>query len=276
MEKQNIDLCLRKALEKHTTEQLDLRLQSELQKEKPSEDLVLAIMDILQERESNYPEEITDTVLESWACFKKQCAEDAAPKKSPVGWKTLTSIAAGLLVLVLLSATIPKVLGAENIFQLIAQWTETVFSFSQGKENEEYVYQTDNPGLQQVHDTVTELGVTEPVVPMWVPEGAELEELKITELPALKQVYARIANDGSVIVLSFDIYEISHNRDYAKDSTCVKTIEIEGITHYVVSNDGEWKALWVHDNIECSLSVDCQENVLHKILYSIYYTEEVK
>lgn len=271
MKKQNIDLCLREALENHTTEQLDLRLQSELSKEKPSEDLVLAIMDILQERESNYPAEITDTVLESWGRFKEQCAEDAAPKKSPVVWKTLTSIAAGLLVLVLLSATIPKALGAENIFQLIAQWSETVFSFSQGQNGpEEYVYQTDHPGLQKVYDTVTDLGVTEPVVPMWAPEGFELEEFEILELASFKRVYARLVGGSDVITLSFDIYESSRDRNYAKDGENIKSIEVEGITYYIASNDGEWKALRAFDNIEFSISTDCQEDDLYKMLYSIY------
>lgn len=276
MKKQNIDLCLREALENHTTEQLDLRLQSELSKEKPSEDLVLAIMDILQERESDYPAEITDTVLESWGRFKEQCSDDAAPKKSPVVWKTFTSIAAGLLVLVLLSATIPKALGAENFFDLIAQWTETVFSFSQGKENEEFVYQTDHPGLQQIYDAVVELGVIEPVVPMWVPEGFALEDFEIVDQNTYKRIYALLVSDGHRIVLSFDIYMVDYTQNYAKDKHSIRTVEIEGVTYYMMSNDGEWTVTWVRDKVECSIYADCQEETLYKILYSIHGLEETK
>ena len=45
-------------------------------------------------------------------------------------------------------------------------------------EQPEYVFETDHPGLQQIYDAVVEMGVTEPVVPMWVPEGYDLVEYK--------------------------------------------------------------------------------------------------
>ena len=39
---------------------------------------------------------------------------------------------------------------------------------------EEYEFRTEHPGLQEVYDAVAGLGVTEPVVPMWIPEGYTL------------------------------------------------------------------------------------------------------
>ena len=50
--------------------------------------------------------------------------------------------------------------------------------------------------------------------------------------------------------------------------------EAAGIDHFIVKNTDAWVVVWTKDNIECSISVDCQEDELDRILRSIY-TKEV-
>ena len=56
------------------------------------------------------------------------------------------------------------------------------------------------------------------------------------------------------------------------DVTTAKLIqrEISDTTFNILRNKGIWVVAWEKDNIECSIFVDCQENVLYEILDSIY------
>lgn len=271
MKRQKIDDCLRLVLQKNTTEQLDALLQAELRKDAPGEELVLTIMDIIQEREASQPAKISDTVLSSWGHYKEQCDADHQAARSAAIRRGLTKTLAGALAACLLIFAVPRVFGAENIFQLIACWTDSEFSFSnQDEDPDKFVFKTDNPGLQRIYDTVTDLGVTDPVVPMWVPDGFELVELDVSEQMAVKKVYARLESDVGGITFSAKVCDKAKSSSYSKDETYVMRYERGGVDHYIISNDGEWKAVWTQGNCECSIATDGREETLYEILSSIY------
>ena len=80
-------------------------------------------------------------------------------------------IASVLVAITLLFALLPTQANAETWWERLARWSDDFFSFFNPNESEMtedvYIFQTDNEGLQQVYDKVVELGITEPVVPMW-------------------------------------------------------------------------------------------------------------
>jgi hypothetical protein len=133
-----------------------------------------------------------------------------------------------------------------------------------------YTFTTDNPGLQQVYDAVVELGITEPVVPMWLPEKYHVIELDRKETPMSKYIWATFSDDKSLIVYKLNIYQGEPAHQYYKDDTHYEKYEQNGIVYYITQNNGWWTAVWTKENIECVLSLDCQEETLRRILRSIH------
>lgn len=263
-------------LEKLSTQQLDQMLQAQLQQEDADPAEVKRILGVLKEREKDMPAEIGDTERLAWQRYKareKEGADKPARKRSRI--LRVACIAAIFCVLTVAAAYEVE---AEGIWGRLVRWTDSVIEFfspdhaSGGQK--EYEFRTDHPGLQQVYDTVTELGVAEPVVPMWLPEGYALAFCKEMNSDNKTTVTAFFQNGDKVINYNLAAYSENVLNQYQKDETELKLVEFGGINHYIVRNTDTWVAVWTKDNIECSISVDCQEDELYKILRSVYDKEE--
>lgn len=272
---QNNMTSIRELLEQMPTQQLDAMLQAELTKEHIDENSVRLILHVLREREKDDPVEITPQIEQAWEKYRQdtQALEKRALRPAKVR-RWLLRAASAAAVLLLLVSVVPQQAEAESIWEKLARWTDSIFSFfDPGEEEfsqETYEFRTDNPGLQQVYDAVVELGVTEPVVPMWLPEGYELVECKTGIMPRQEYVYARLSNGTDKIVYKITSYSADVRYEYTKDKSQVDILEQYGITYNIMHNNEMWVVVWVKDNIECSLFVDCQEDILYEILESIY------
>ena len=137
----------------------------------------------------------------------------------------------------------------------------------------EYVFQTDNPGLQQVYDAVVALGVTEPVVPMWLPADYELKEFVHLDSPMTKGIHGSFSNGQNELVYRITVYSGEPAHQYYKDDTHYESHEREGTLFHITRNNEWWFVIWTNENIECVLTLDCTEDTLWKILESIHVTE---
>jgi len=264
--------------EHNTLEQMDVRqleeqLQLELEKNGSADpERVKSLLRIIDRRKDT--RSFSDDVNVQAACDKYR----AHQRKQMARKKKHFRIAAAALAVVLMLVIIPQAVQAENLWDVLARWTESVFALfnPSGAENEvpEVVFRTDNPGLQQVYDAVTQMGVEDPVVPMWVPEGYTLEECSTTNMQLETYVHARLKSADSELVFDVKIYTGESAPEYYKDETTVEKWEHNGVDHYIMKNKDNVVVVWTRDNIECFLSVDCQEDVLYEMLRSIYITEE--
>ncbi|MBO5130084.1 MAG: DUF4367 domain-containing protein [Oscillospiraceae bacterium] len=272
--KENKEIFLREILEQMSTEQLDEMLHSELRKNPVNGSAVRMILSVLKEREADQPVEMAPEVCEAWEQYKESTSR---PVKEPI-WqgRRLLKVASMAAVLFVLIAAISQTAEAESFWGRISRWTDSIFElFAPGEEKEsaEYVFETDHPGLQEVYDTLVELGVTEPVVPTWLPEGNRLTELKIKETASKTKVHASFGPHSNDTVLVYSVYDVNVPIEYHKDDTEVELVEIGGSTHSIIRNNGLFVTIWIKDNVECSISIDCQEDELYNILKSIYTLE---
>lgn len=265
---------LRETLGKMSTEQLDGMLQAELQKRPPDKAAVMLIMGVLKEREAGDPIEIGPELHEAWAEFSSHC-ETHRERKSNVA---LLRVASMLLILGLLLFTLPQEAGAKSLWDRFLHVTDSIFEFFNPEDRNdhcvEYKFETDNPGLQQVYEAVVELGITDPVVPMWLPEGYELVELEKTTTRTKTKIHASFEWLGHVLIYKIEMYEINITHKYYKDASIFKVKEYGGFTHNVLQNNDMLVAIWTRDNVECFLTIDCQEDTLYEILKSIYVMED--
>ena len=264
-----------------STEKLEQLLDTELHQPEPDANAVRLILDILRERDREQPCEITPQMREAWESYQEKT--DALARRETLARKRRSGIrralAAAAVVAVVFLAIVPGKANAETFWEALQRWTAEIVEFFGAGDNahrmENYQFTTDNPGLQQVYDAVVELGVTEPVVPMWLPESGEAIECKTVTMPVKTGVVARLPHGDDEIIYKLDIYHSDVSHTYHGDGTQGKQFIQDETTFHIIRNNDAWVVFWTKDNIECSIAVDCLEDDLYKILESIYTMEDL-
>lgn len=277
MELNNVT-SIRQMLEQMTTEQLRDMLDKELHTEPVNGDSIRLLRSILQDRNKGVTVEMTPNLERAWEKYQRDTDKiwEASRRSRRIRSWAMRAAAAAVLAL-LLVPIVPQEAGAESLWDALVRWTTEIVEFFGPNDNEgrieEYEFKTDNPGLQQIYDAVVELGVTDPVVPMWLPEGYELEEFLTRNTPSKARVYSRFNNGESELVFYVDIYNADVSRMYQWDENVIDRYEHGGVVHQVLQNHDNTVVIWSKDNVECSLLLNCQEDSLNRILKSIYITE---
>lgn len=264
------------AFKEMSSERISQLIQEETAKECPNDDLVLMALDILENREKENSVELGLKGMVAWKKYQaKVCSRN---RKTVLIWKPLMQVASVLLVITLLFALLPTQANAETWWERLARWTDEFFSFfspnNVEETQDEYSFETNNEGLQQIYNTVFEMGVTEPVIPMWLPDGYEMVDIIIDEMPEQRFVISNFKDGNKQIVFHIRLFFEEHTYQYCKDTERVTTYEKYGTIYYIVHNNERRTVTWTLDNIECALSIDCQEDILYEIIDSIYRWRE--
>lgn len=258
-------------------EELRRMLTEELQK--PTSEIDDAFIRLLMAKLTSMgpdPAFIDDAAVgEACAKFRENTRKAQVPRKRwHQSW--MLKVASTVLVLGFLFFALPGAAQANDVHEVLSWWSDSVFRFfAPGKQpnTHTYVYETDNPGLQQLFDVVTELGITDPVVPRWVPDGFELTEIKTHHALDFSAIHAHLKSKDHQLLLSFVINNDKTNFQHEKDNESVYIWELSGYDHYMISNKGEYIVTWMAYGIECTITTDCSEEDAYKIVKSIYTSE---
>lgn len=274
MKQFNIDL--RQEFVQRSTTELELLLDEELKKQTPDDDVVLTLLHILKDREPNLPLQLS--AREEEALKRYQQKRNSGKRSKPLARRLLSIAASIILVLTVLFTVAPQEAEAETFWEMLQRITNVVLQYFNPREAYDraeftYSFKTDNPGLQQVYDEIIKLEITEPVVPMWLPEDCELTNLQFIETPMLKSIHTTFSYGDSEIIYKLELYNGEPARQYYKDDTHYESHEWDGTTYHIARNKNLWVVIWEKEKIECLLTVDCHEDTLRRILRSIYVTE---
>lgn len=251
-------------------------LSQQLQKAPPQIDDALVRM-LLRELESrgDDPDYYDDEAIEAACEAFRQATQSAKPQKR---WRQswLVKAASVLLVLGILFLGLPATAQADDFRGIISWWSDSVFQLlTPGKQplTQPYVYETDHPGLQQIYDAVTELGVTEPIVPMWVPKEFVLVELKVYPFLEGSVISAQMETTNQHLLISYVINKENTIFQHEKDLSDLQIWDLAGLEHYMVSNNNEHIITWYTNRIEGAVTTDCTEEDVYRIIKSIYTLE---
>ena len=230
---------LRETLEQLETAALDDLLQAELAKESPDPDSVRLIVSVLEERDAAAPAPVTAGEKAAWQRYRERMAGLRRKPVSARRW--LATAASVVLVLGLLFTVVPQQAEAETFWEMLQRWSSTVLVYfsGEGKKAEiEYIFETDNPGLQQVYNAVVELGVTDPVLPMWLPEEYTLSNIQNKKTPMMTGIWALFDSDAGEIVYKVNVYDGEPAHQYYRDNSHYETYEKNGMNFYITQNNG--------------------------------------
>ena len=267
-----IKTCPNTGWQQMPTEELDQILQAELEKERPNEEVVLPILHELEEREKDIPVEKTPEVL---AILEKLSKHNTPSKQSIHKRRWLAGVAAAVAAVCFVVMTISPTAQAESLFDILVHWTSSIFEFiDPGKSypNTDGDFVTDNPGLQQLYDKVTELGVAELIVPMWLPEGFALSNIKYSPMPGGTKVFCHFENGNNNISITYRI-SADISAKVEREETGIEVFEAGDKRHFVVENMDTVSAIWTVDGVECVMNTDIQKEDIYPIIISIYRSE---
>lgn len=272
----NTMLSLRERLRELPTGELDEMLHAELRKETPDEYSVRLILSILEEREK--PAEMDAQTEAAWEKYRERMNMKPARRRSR-SWFRLATTLAATAVLALLVLVPQRAEALEFIRDVISEWRNDILEFfSPGETVSELKqgFETDHPAMQLIYDTAVEMGIEEPLIPTWFEEGYEVILSEIITTPSKERlnVVLEIGNKRAIINIDIFFSEIAHGY-YGEDNT-YKTFENGETVCQITNNFDKWVAIWKKDNIEYSITLDCQEEILDKILSSIYVLEDLR
>lgn len=247
-------------LEMQSSSQLERALREELDKKAPDREKVLCILEILEHRENEKP---------------ISSAKKTVKGKS--GYRRLNGIVAAALVILILALVTPPVFGAENIVELVGRWTKDLFAllYPECQRNVEipYVFTTSNPALQDIHDAAVENGITQRIVPTWIPEGCEIDNLEVTSTSGGTKITAYLTENSNFTILSFEPVNVASANNYPKNAEDAFIREIAGNKHYVFLNNDTCTVVWVSSDMVCCMTTNYSEETVYHIVNSIYMGE---
>ena len=266
------------ALARLPREELRRMLAEELNKEPSKADdvLVRSLLAELQARGNDSAFADTDAVEAACEKFRADNSKKQTLRK-PWYQNWMLKVASVVLILGVLFFTLPTAANAKNIPEVLTWWSNSLFQFFRpgSKANiEEYIFKTNHPGLQEIHDAVTEAGITVPIVPSQLPDGFILEELKVSQLEEDISIHSRLASDQNKIIFTAITHSDQSLFQHEKKGENIVVWNIADIDHYVISNNQTLIVTWVTENIECTISADCPEEDVYSLIYSIYTSED--
>lgn len=183
---------------------------------------------------------------------------------------------------ILISLLIPAVFGFD-LWKIMGQWTQDFFSFTNTQKHsassvneppigativQEHTYAT-------LQDALDAYGITEPLVPTWLPDGYQCITIDVTEFSLSTDFCAFYENGDRLISIAItkyqdDSYIADTVNAYEKDATDMKTYLENGNLHYIFENNHRVIVAWCVDSYSCAIKADISTEDAEKMVDSIY------
>ena len=260
-----------------TTEELEeiLRLDAEKPEgQETDEETLFYIMGVLTERRKKNGQ-TGNTAQEAYEIFKQYYMPeidniDPAPAKEnkpkilrPRWMRRLVAAAAAIAILIGGSVT-AKAFGID-VWKAVVQWTQETFHFGD--------WGSSGPNSDLAYDSLQEVlqdnEITEKLVPTWLPEEYQLDDITITNSPKKDTYRATYVNGDQVLRITVQNYLDGVPVYVEQGDGLVEEYKVAGITYYLFDNYDNTKAVWVTGSYECYISGNVTIQELKQMIDSI-------
>ena len=265
-----------------TTEQLKQLLHAQLDAEEPNVDLIKKVTAVLDAREPLPfdPDAGYRSLLQDHLDGDRLCTEDSDGKPAVrpcrprvFRFARAASIAAIFLLVLLGGTAVAHALGFD-LWGAVVRWSADTFGLS----NKDIVGQTSDINTEDpyfvLRETIRNVGVLSPVVPYYLPEGYHNMETTREETYQGAAVNGIYKSEQGTILLTYVITQSDHpSRYYPIDDSDPEIYTVNGVDHFITSNEGKYRAFWTNENVVCDISGLEDEVVLKQMIDSIYEEE---
>ena len=278
-------------LEQMRTEELEALLQQEFTAAdggEPDVDYIMAIMEVMKQRDANPPAAEAD-VDAAWRDFKENYQGQASayetevlPERDSSHLDQITSPSPKkksrriLRAAVITAACIVILCGAASAFgfdilQAFADWTAETFGFvTPGQEEAEAPQDDPYNTLRLAVSKETD----SPTVPTWFPDGTVLiGNISVVEHLDKTRIQASFETNKGQFTIRVQIYNTvpeKYEGTYQVDNEFSEPYEVDGIIHYIMSNNDTNSVAWVNGVVEGHIQGNLSVEDLKEMVNSIY------
>lgn len=278
-------------LEQMRTEELEALLQQEFTAAdggEPDVDYIMAIMEVMKQRDANPPAAEAD-VDAAWRDFKENYQGQASayetevlPERDSSHLDQITSPSPKkksrriLRAAVIMAACIVILCGAASAFgfdilQAFADWTAETFGFvTPGQEEAEAPQDDPYNTLRLAVSKETDI----PTVPTWFPDGTVLiGNISVVEHLDKTRIQASFETNKGQFTIRVQIYNTvpeKYEGTYQVDNEFSEPYEVDGIIHYIMSNNDTNSVAWVNGVVEGHIQGNLSVEDLKEMVNSIY------
>lgn len=175
-------------------------------------------------------------------------------------------LVAAVLASLLLGATLTAQAADYDLWGAVAQWTSETFGFTLQQSDEKL--DTISPELQPLWDAIQDAGISEPLLPTYLPE--EYQQVELTE-DQEQEFWSAAYQATDDLFIQIQIQK-RQNGDWAmlqKDEDTPEYYVWDGIEFYIMTNMGRWVAVWSSNEYEYYVSAT-NESEIYQMLESIH------
>lgn len=263
-------------LQSENTQALLDRLEAEMDKEEIEDtDLIDAILKLLDERvpvpvSQESPEESLRKFRAQYAPILDSDNEEREPR--PLGRRILRVAMVACLCVALL------LVGAQacgiNLIEQFLEWREETFVLRGADNGGQMVLEEAPEGeYTSLAEAVVAYGITDPIVPTWIPEGFEIQYVRAKDQAYATNITARYESNGDKkIILKVYLSPEDIESDIHAEHSDSEYIPYEnnGIAFVLSNNNTQHQASWVVGRCSCSINGDLTESEITHMIDSIF------
>lgn len=285
-------------LDQLSTKELQEILRADVDSPSGGDDeAIFYILEVMEKREHEHPSGSFPDVDNCWREFQtiyhtpegegqslypveEDADADAAPAGRPRRRALRRGILAAAIVALLIGSLVIPVAGYDNLLEMIGHWTSEQFTFMTADREDNTDLIADDEGSAEtdvgaeLRQVLQEYGVTQPVVPTWMPEGFEqVDDTFIEEYPAFGEIeffasYLKGTDACTISVIKRN--NLIDGNVYEKIPDNPEIYTIGDVEHYIVPNEDTIVVVWYIENLECTINTTMSESDVKRVVNSIY------
>jgi|GEM_PF-2473176 len=160
-----------------------------------------------------------------------------------------------------------------DLWGAAAEWTRETFGFIYQSDSQvqKDVSGQNNGVFTDMQSALDEYGITAKLLPAYIPEGYEQENFIVDDWgDGVVHFYVSYRTKGRESLLIISVKQGLLGADHQKDAEDPEIYVSGGVQHYLMTNMGEYKVVWSHDNYESNISGLSDKDELIRIIDSIY------
>ena len=277
-----------------STEDLEaiLRADFELPEEEESDmEKILYITEVIARRRAGQSTGRYSNADEAWESFVDNylpeeertafCPDGGAGKRNETNTRKSSSrfvktvllrVASVVLVIALVAAagTVTASAFGFDFWAWLTAWTQEAFGIE--KPGSSFLDEEDVPEqLSELYSLMQEYGFPSRLLPTYLPEGYEAHAVEYESNTTFVKVFCALSRNDDFIMLEYTMYLSNQITEEAqKDEDNPNAYERGGVTHYIMTNDETYYAIWTVDNVECVILGALSREEITQIISSIY------
>lgn len=171
-------------------------------------------------------------------------------------------LVAAIMVVIILAAAVTASAFGYNLFGWVPKWNDDVLGFGE-----------DEPSPNALHDSsqivaaLEELGIDEPLYPMWLPDGFKRDFFVIEKDPVF--LHEGYAKDDRYLSITIEPSDSAKTYVYEKEDTAPLEYTSNDITYYIIFDNGQYTAVWTTEHYTAYIMGNITLDDMKQILDSI-------